>query len=294
MIKQIKVHFVRNRARYFLLLIAVLTFLSCCFVSRDVVPNETNTVKVISGEEFYNLQKYGYNVSNAGKDAVYKPADSDPQTLIVLEPNTINKVKINFSDGYTGRIQLYYTDNMTLSEKNSWIFGGINDKSLSAYIPSGNYNLLRLDIDSEFSIKSVELIAENLVLSIKFNFVPFLIFLILLLPLIIFEKKIGFFAFIKEKCLSWYDEFLEFWKQKKYVSLSLKILSSVSFVGFFVSVALFGMLGLFGKQMRLVTVIVASLAIILNLLYYTFIKNSARSNIVLIVILIVAILSDVK
>jgi uncharacterized membrane protein len=287
MLNKVKEHFLKNKPRYFLFIIAILLFLSCCFVSKDVRVNESKTVRTIQSEEFHSLTKYGYSAQDTGKGIVYTPINQDPQVLIALEPIAINKVKINFKDEYTGRIQVYYSEDMNLTENNSWFVGGIGDKSVCAVIPTGNYNLIRIDIESSFKIKSLEFISEELVLSVGFNFVPFIIFSLILILLAVLEKRVGFFAFIKEKCLSWYGEALGFFRERRFVSFSFKILSTLLTVGFFATVAILGMLGGFVKSARLAVAVIAFLALLANLVYHALLKNSSRAVIFLLVLAIV-------
>ncbi len=147
----------------FILLTLILVFCEIFFVSvKTRISNLDTVAKNVTSEEFAGLEFINCSRGIQADGTVYYfPDNEDPQVYLPVPAEAINCIKINYlSDSMEpSDIRVYYAaGGDILTEERSCVatFGNENNECI-VLIPHQVYSILRLDINGNYSIESIQL-----------------------------------------------------------------------------------------------------------------------------------------
>lgn len=207
-------------------------------------------------------------VTNHGGSVSYEAIDADPQIWLFPDGKPVNFVKVHFAQAISEdhKPQLYYAEDGNLSESKS-VFG----KQVDAYtvifvLPElESCNLLRLDMEGNFSLTSVEALDAAVTLERSLSTPSVILLLLILLVLVIFEKRIGYFAFLANPVRREVALARDLAVQRKPLRLLLHIAATLATLIFVGSVGAYIMLGIYTKKSILLAFLSVIVALILQL-----------------------------
>ena len=240
--------------------------------------SDTRKVHTIGEESFSELPKSGYDISmdKNGKNIVYTPNNNDPWTLLTFpQQYNLDYIIINFNESATLNpdVVVYYsTEGEPFSHTQVEAHYEVVDYSrrfIAVPMRGANCISIRLDIDASFSIKSVdfydvEILSEP---QYSFNIVVFLMLLGLVLLLIIFESKIGYFHSVRDVIRGVIHTNIQFFKEKRYFVLALSIVRWISNIVLFSAVGSVFIRSKAENKITVVIFIISAVSVALNIAY---------------------------
>ncbi len=234
MFKNAVLSFLKNKKTLvltFLLVIAVLALVT--LTNFEPHTETTNHTEFSESETLAMCSPIGYNTFVNGSGLVcYQSVGDDPQIYIPVAATGINTVKLNFHTmkDNTG-CQVYYLleGEADLSEGYSAKGAlGKGGKYCITYIPEVDFIQLRIDVDGTFAISGLELYkteAVSLVRSLSISSVIVLaVDLMLFILLLIFEKHLGYLAFIKSAFIKRFEYLKTALREKHIAAFIARIL----------------------------------------------------------------------
>ena len=225
--------FSKHKTVFYVIISLVLVFLLFSIISYTAKSNTDMTYSVTS-ELFYNSQKSGYTVVTddmTGK-TVYTAENNDPWTCVVF-PEEINAdyILINFEEAVNPDIDivLYYSlHGEPFNPHWAYAHTDIIDRSMTLVtIPVTNLTCraMRFDIDSSFSIKSIDFYNVEILSmpSYRFNFTAFALLLVCIFVLVLLEKKFGYFHAIRDVIRGTVKNTVDMLLEKHYAKALLNI-----------------------------------------------------------------------
>ena len=210
-------------------------FLIFLFVSTCSFSMEENLIQSVSHGNAdltsFGQNGYAFNIFEDG-NVEWVPFSEDPHVNVSAPDFEVNKIEVTFNEPFKGRtaFQLFYiAEGEGLQEENSYKFDIEQGQStISFYIPSGEYSLLRMDIDGPYSPKEMIVSNTQLIPTRNFEIVPFVTLAILLVVLIVLNSRIAYFAYLKSCFLRVLEEGRTAYLQKKWIGLLLYLAMCVS------------------------------------------------------------------
>ena len=194
----------KNRKQILLSFIVIITVSLICITNLTVGMSAAYS-DTLDKNAFESLSYSGYDISYDSEGRkIYTPNNHDPNLYLTLDTKKINNITIYFGTPVESSsvVQIYYSlPGEDLAEHNSR-FASLSPERDRAivFLPDGEYSLVRLDINTAFTADRIELSYLQKGTVARAVSIPALVVLILmlvfLLLLIVFERHIGFFAYI--------------------------------------------------------------------------------------------------
>lgn len=254
----------KNIKVFYVAICMILALLTISLVSTTIAYNVSDVASFDDGISELPYHGYTTSVGENGK-VVYTPINGDPQLYFTMSGSAeFNTVTVHFAEPIdpTSIIQVYYSIlGEELSEPCSVKARvSLDAKTVSLVLPQvSTYTLLRIDVDSQFTLDSITLENTELIgmqRGLKIGVVIALAVLLAILAGV--EKWFGFYRFIwslVKKCYTCAKELLV---QRKYVSFVIRALLILACAALCISYA----------------VILMTIAISLSVIAYLFILSA--------------------
>ncbi|MBQ2809900.1 MAG: DUF2142 domain-containing protein [Clostridia bacterium] len=231
----------RNIRVFYVILVLIFALLIISFVSTKIaydVDNVTSFDKEITG-----LGVHGYTTSiDENQNVTYTPINNDPQLYFTLgDKVSFNTITLHFKSPVASSsfVQVYYSyTGEELSEPHSVKSRISSDgMSVSLVLPkTTTYELLRVDVNSTFTLDEISLETTTLVgMQKSANVGVIIAFIILVAILAGVERWFGFYRWIWSLIKTCYLSARELLTNKKYASFVIRVLFILSAVTLVVS-----------------------------------------------------------
>lgn len=202
--------------------VAVTFLILFCILSIfhiEILQNELDAVvQVISDEEFERFPLVNCHIETDEKgNNIFVSDNEDPQVYLIVPNEPISCIRVNFDPVFSdvNSVQLYYAkEGENLSEENTVIaLVDMDECSSTLCFPQNVYTTLRLDVNGTYAIKSVEFsISGSNLIHHRINYVSLFLLVVIIVFLTIFEKKLGYYANVKERYID-EKEFINYLKK---------------------------------------------------------------------------------
>ena len=186
--------------------------------------------------EIPSLSVHGYNkVIGEDGNVTYSPINNDPQLYFTLGgKNEFNTITLHFTSPIKNSnvVQVYFSQNgEELSEPNS-VKARVAPDGMSASVvlpKTTTYTLLRVDVDSTFTLDKISLGVTSLIGMQKTANAGAIVAIIVILAILGgVEIWFGFYKWIWSLIKKCYDSALSLLKDKKYASFAVRVLFILS------------------------------------------------------------------
>lgn len=264
---------------------SIITLLiACCMISLFTINidielsnvNETITAETYSGLKVENC----YIEPDKNGNIVFVPDGNQPYIYLPVSQQMLSGIKVNFSSLLTENVlvQLSYTMEEQ-NENNISKMVNKEDEYVIFDIPESTYSELKLTIYDRCTIKSVELgtyLDDYFSVFYKINISSIFLLIIVLMLLILFERKLHYFSYIITFFREEVNLCKEIMKDKNLAAFFLHLTSSlikIAYVSIFMVLVAKGII----NKINIITVFaIAALAIIICLIdiLYNDLKTS--------------------
>lgn len=228
----------KNKTLWCILVCFILLLLVFSLVTYKT---DTDTILTcnIDSEKFAFLQKSGYSVSQNKKNGIttYTTTNNDPWTHIPM-PEKINAdfIIIDFATPITEETQIviYYSpDGGPFDASHVYSHSYLLDYSktiATVFVDDMECNAVRLDMGGTFAINSIKFydVQVNSPCKYSINLKALILLTVLITLLIVFEKRIGFFSWVKSITIKEYQHIRSFVGDSNFLAAVVHLLTLLS------------------------------------------------------------------
>lgn len=223
--------FAKKHVRAFYIVIClVLALLTVSLVSFNV--GRERRVLQAFDSELQSLESFGYSTTvQENGNVTYTPINGDPQLYFTLgTQQAFNCIKLNFEKpiATSGTVQIYYSySGEALSEPCSVkSFISPDGMSVELTLPKeATYTMLRIDINTEFTLDTVDLVTtEYLGITRSASVGAIIALAVILVLLVAVEGYFGFYKWAWSLVKSCYGSAKSLLVSKKYASFAVRVL----------------------------------------------------------------------
>ncbi len=270
----------RKKNYFYVLLTVLLVLLLVSTCSLNVKPSLLQTA-LLNSNDISAFQQFGYDVQ-AREDGtfLYTPSNNDPQILIPYQGTGLTKIVVTMSAEAVpsaGDFRLYFKGVGETFSEGSAAYGCLEGNQISFVAEKETFEEFRLDVNAPFIPTNISFEQVTALTPVRqFEWISAVVFLVLVILLILFDKKIGYFSSVKELICSMYQSLCTEFAEKRYWHAVLHIGMWLSTAAFAITMIILLCFSIFTVNMMWLMLALTSLAVFLQVLYRVVTENGVK------------------